>query len=329
LVIIFSIVLSFLITRNSHEVKIPDHLFDYSYKSDILPKNGFFLDTHSHTTESDGHMTAEQNIRWHIANGFHAMVVSDHNTGKANEPSLQLQKKYPEIVIIPGIEWTTLRLHMNFIGIKDYPYEISLIPTDEQIIDAIKKAKKLGAVVMVDHITWTKEEKLHRDHNHPTRKQLLDWGVDGFEIYNTMRWHDPKTIHIIDLLRESNQLSRPVFFSTGTDIHNPLIEFAAGWTEMILTPQERDSPTIPIVLNALREGRTRIWVDNDYREPYEAKNLKRNDSSLMKKILAPFYALRTTLDAAPGRKMGAISILIWIIILYFPLRWLFSLIATI
>ena len=261
--------------------KIPDHYFNYKRTSDILPTNGFFLDTHAHTTASDGWLTPEQCIKWHIANGFDAFVLSDHNTGKNNKPILKLQDKYPEIVIIPGFEWTTARIHLNFLGIEDFPGKVPWNPKDEKIIEVINKAKEMDAVIQVDHISWTVDQPSHRSGKlvHPTRDQLLEWGVDGFEINNEMRWYDPKTVHWLENLKEKNQLPRPIFLSTGTDIHNPFKEWATGWTEVLLTPEELKNPNWSVIKKALLEGRTKIWVDHDYCEPFEAKQLRKYRSS--------------------------------------------------
>lgn len=260
--------------------KIPDHFFNYKRTSDILPTNGFFLDTHAHTTASDGCLTPEQCIKWYIANGFDAFVLSDHNTGKNNKPILKLQDKYPEIVIIPGFEWTTARIHLNFLGIEDFPEKIPWKPKDEKIMEVIKKAKEMSAIVQVDHISWTMDQPGHRSgkYIHPTRDQLLEWGVDGFEINNEMRWYDPKTVHWLDNLRNNNQLHRPIFLSTGTDIHNPFKEWATGWTEVLLAPEELKYPNWSVIKKALLEGRTKIWVDHDYYEPFEAKQLRNQHS---------------------------------------------------
>ena len=270
---------------------IPDHAFDYKRRSDILPENGFFLDTHSHTTASDGWMTPEQCIKWHIANGFNAFVLTDHNTSKNNNPILELQDKYPEIVIIPGFEWTTLRLHLNFLGIEDFPGKVDYNPTDEHIKSVIKKAKEMGAVVQVDHITWTMDQPMLRKgkYKHPSRENLLEWGVDGFEINNEMRWYDPKTVHWLENLKTTNQLSRPIFLSTGTDIHNPIKEWATCWTELLLTSEELIKPNWTIIKKALLEGRTRIWVDHDYYEPFEAKALNLSRISSRKRPFTPDF----------------------------------------
>jgi len=261
---------------------IPDDFFNYKRKSDILPEEGFFFDPHSHTTASDGWMTPEQNIKWHIANGFDAFALTDHNTGKNNNPILKLQKKYPEILIIPGFEWTTIRIHLNFLGIKNFPGRIPMNPKDEIIKSTIKQAKEMGAIVQVDHITWTLNQKGHRSgkYTHPSRERLIDWGVDGFEINNETHWFDPKTIHILEKLKKSHQLKRPIYLSSGTDVHNPIKEWVTGWTEVLLTSVERKNLDWNILKNALLEGRTRVWMDYDYYETYESKQLKLRKKSV-------------------------------------------------
>ncbi len=258
--------------------KIPDTFFEYERKSDILPENGFFLDTHSHSTASDdGWLTPEQCIKWHVANGFNAFVLTDHNTGKNNEEILKFQDKYPHMFIIPGYEWTTLRVHLNFLGIMDFPHKVSWTPSDEDIQFAIREAKKLGAIVQVDHITWTKYQKVQREgkYSHPSRKELLDWGVDGFEINNEVRWYDPRTIHWLESLKKENQLPRPIFLAAGTDIHNPIKEWVTGWTEILFTENERKNISWESVKKALLEARTAVWADHDYYEPHESKEMEK------------------------------------------------------
>jgi len=43
-------------------------------------QGNILFDAHSHTTHSDGKLTVEQNIQWHLSNGFNACAISDHNT---------------------------------------------------------------------------------------------------------------------------------------------------------------------------------------------------------------------------------------------------------
>jgi hypothetical protein len=304
---------------------IPDAAFDYFYRSPILPENGFFLDTHSHTWASDGWMTAEQNIRWHIANGFHAMVLTDHNTDANNSPSLALQAKYPQIVIIPGFEWTAPRIHLNFIGIEKWPHKVPFKPTDEEIKTAIHQAKAMGALVQVNHIPWTLDQPYVRSGEsvHPTRDQLLEWGVDGFEVQNEIRWYDPRTIAWLEQKKLRGELRRPIYLSSGTDIHNPIKEWVQGWTELLLTPEEGVQPTIDIVKTALREGRTKIWADYDYRRPYEAKFDPQSKLKWFHKVFAPAYAIMHGVSAIPGGFKGAWIYILWGLFVYFPFRLFF------
>lgn len=306
----------------------PPGTFDYRYRCDLLPGDGFYLDTHSHTIASDGWMTPEENVQWHVANGFDAMVVTDHNTTDSNAPSLALQDKYPDILIIPGYEWTTPRIHLNFIGLETWPEKVSLArnPSDAEVRRAIAKAKELGAVVQVDHISWTKAQGYHRtgETTHPTREQLVAWGIDGFEINNEMRWYDPRSLHWLDQFRGEHPDHRPLYVATGTDVHNPMKEWATGWTELLLTPAERAGPTIEVVKQALREGRTRIWVDHDYRAPPEAKLMHPRKQTL----LAPLYGLAHGIAEIPGSFTGILSWAAWLVLAYFPLRLLFTWMAA-
>ncbi|MBD3351275.1 MAG: hypothetical protein GF364_07290 [Candidatus Lokiarchaeota archaeon] len=332
LCIVFFAAIVFLIVgiREIPLKEINNELFGYKRRSDILPKKGYFLDTHAHTLASDGVLTPEQLIKWHIANGYDAFVLTDHNTDKNNVPILALQDKYPEILIIPGYEWTTMRIHINFLGIKEWDERVPMNPTDEQIRNAIRKAKEMGAIVQVDHITWTIDQPSHRNGNytHPTRDQLLEWGVDGFEINNEMRWYDPKTIHWLELKKQKNELDRPIFISTGTDVHNPLKEWATGWTQILLKEEEKNYPSWQIIKKALLEARTKIWVDHDYVEPPELNRLKKSLPSNRKKIFAPFFALKHGITHIPGTLGGIIMYVFWFIVAYVPLRlifaWIFS-----
>jgi len=42
-------------------------------------KYNVVFDHHSHTKFSDGALTIKQNVEWHIAMGFNALAITDHN----------------------------------------------------------------------------------------------------------------------------------------------------------------------------------------------------------------------------------------------------------
>ena len=306
---------------------IPDEAFEYRYRPGIVPDGAFLVDLHGHTFASDGRMTPEQFIKWHVANGYDACVLTDHNTGKHNGAFMALQDKYPGIVLVPGFEWTTDRLHMNFIGIMDYPYKVPVLnPSDEEIQLAIKQAKDLGAVVMVDHVTWTKDQPRLRSGvvEHPTREQLLDWGVDGFEISNAMYWHDPRTV--VFLQRAGHEWrGRKIFAGTGTDVHDPAREWASSWTELLLDENERHSPTIEVVKRALLDGRARPWQDFDYREPPESRVAGSRRHAWASTFFAPFLGTVEGAAKVVVSKRELASYVCWLLLAYVPVRFLFLL----
>ncbi|KAG0095974.1 hypothetical protein BGZ93_005156 [Podila epicladia] len=134
-------------------------------RSYLSPMNSSFgnvydvlLDGHSHTTYSDGRMSPETLIKWHIANGYNAVIVTDHNTIRGGLAAQKIAKeKYADqITVIPGMELTCCRLHMNLIGINEtIDIAITKWPTDDQLRATIKRTHDLGGLAIVNHIPWS------------------------------------------------------------------------------------------------------------------------------------------------------------------------------
>lgn len=327
LLFIFLTAIAFIIlisiNMNPFKARLSDDLFDYRREIEVLPSSGYYFDTHSHTSLSDGIMTTEQNIMWHIANGFNAMVLTDHNTGGNNKELLKLQPKYPNILLIPGYEWTTATIHLNFLGIEDYPYNVPASPSEDEIKQAIENAHSLGAIVQVNHISWTLNEPLHRSGvvKHPSRQQLIDWGVDGFEINNSTLWYDQKTVHYL----ENHPQSRPIYQATGTDIHNPLLEYATGWTQILFN--EGETPSWETIKWALLEARTRLWLDHDYYQPPESVKLHTRVSGFMKRFPI-LFAIRYGSEKVTMNQIGVSSLFLFSIVTYIPFRVLLWVLQT-
>jgi len=110
------------------EYKYNDESFDgWTYEiPEVSPgEYNIIFDQHSHTHYSDGILTVEQNVKWHIAHGFNAMVLTDHNNLKNSDELQNIALKYQsEFILIQGMEWTTDRLHMNFLGISEWNLKI-------------------------------------------------------------------------------------------------------------------------------------------------------------------------------------------------------------
>jgi hypothetical protein len=103
------------------------HVQNYSqtlkpFRSDWKYGNDYnvFLEPHLHTTASDGKMTVRQSLQWAQKMGYNAVVVTDHNTDINAKAALELKEKEPEpfkdLIILPGIEYSSCRVHMNLIG---------------------------------------------------------------------------------------------------------------------------------------------------------------------------------------------------------------------
>ncbi|KAJ1878813.1 hypothetical protein LPJ71_010893, partial [Coemansia sp. S17] len=78
------------------------------------------LDGHAHTTLSDGRLTPEQLVEYSIAQGFNAIIVTDHNTVAGGlRAETYAKSKYPgRFIVIPGMEYSNCRIHMNFINLN-------------------------------------------------------------------------------------------------------------------------------------------------------------------------------------------------------------------
>jgi len=219
-------------------------------------KNEYNLifDHHSHTNFSDGELTIKQNVEWHIAMGFNAVAITDHNNMKHLAKIEQVKNEYAKkgVLVISGIEWTTIRIHLNFLGVSEWDTRIPYKPKDEKMIDAINKVHDQGGIVVCNHILWSTIEEQYK--NHPSRQELLDWGVDYIEIIND----DCKSENVFD--QDSYDFCKKhegeIGMITGTDMHKPdgLVSGGVhGWTLLNLKELTEQS-----LLEELRKKKTKI-----------------------------------------------------------------------
>jgi len=234
-----------------------------------IPKNAFLIDFHSHTRISDGLLTPRQLILWHISNGYDGVVVSDHNTTAGIKETIEIaQKEFPNFLVIPGIEFTSLRTHLNIIGLKrkekinkngqlDYYYEFKSTPnplwtTQKTIRKAIKEAHEQGAVVQFNHRDWY-FHKLYL-----SKEWYLKNDIDGFELYNGFKFIDDDAEEFIK--RHENK--KKLFLTAGTDIHDPVMHHRV-YTEVIT-----EDKSINGVLEALKNGKTKCYYNKEEESKY-------------------------------------------------------------
>jgi predicted metal-dependent phosphoesterase TrpH len=227
-------------------------------------KYNIVFDQHSHTIYSDGKLNIRQNVEWHIAMGYNALAITDHNNMRHLAEINKVRAEYRDknIIILSGIEWTTNRIHLNFLGVTSWNYKIKYKPNDDQIINAISKAHDLGGIVVCNHIPWSVNE-FHMK-NHPSRETLVEWGIDYFEIVND----DCKPENVYD--QESYdfciQNKEKVGMITGTDMHIPdgLVSGGVhGWTLINLKDFSEEA-----LLEELHKENTKIlYSRNPYLDP--------------------------------------------------------------
>jgi len=233
------------------------------------------LDQHSHTNFSDGVMTPEQNVLWHIAGGFNACFITDHNKieGAIIAQNIARTKYNNTIKVLVGEEWTTQRIHLNFLNITSTIPVPSNIPTDQEIQDAINAAHTQGGIVVVNHVPWMKE----RSPTFPSLDQLVAWGIDYIEVLNGDEF---------DLQSFEYCQNHGIGIITGTDVHNPGKIY--GWTTLNVSQFTEEA-----ILSELLARRTGIIYNFTGIDPAQISGMMENPSYT---LLKPLIYLGTIFD---------------------------------
>ncbi|KAG0377935.1 hypothetical protein BGX24_005136 [Mortierella sp. AD032] len=201
-------------------------------------------------------------------NGFNAVVVSDHNTingGLAAQEVAESDEYAGKITVIPAMELTNCRVHMNLVGINEtIDYAIKKWPTDDDIRKTIARTHELGGIAIINHIPWSNTTEygyeLPRLQNHPSREQLVEMGIDGIEIANGV------TLDTISLkfVQDHN-----LIVITGADVHYPDSN-AFSWTVL----NTNGNRTAENILAQLKARRSSFLFDPTGTQPlaYPAEN---------------------------------------------------------
>jgi predicted metal-dependent phosphoesterase TrpH len=247
------------------KMKYPDSYRDedVSYprrKPAGVAEDAFIIDLHAHTSASDGLLTPAQLVAWSYANGYDGIVISDHNRLVAVEAArVAAARLDPSFVVIPGYEFTSMRVHLNFIGLQAPPVKRPnwIWPTKRAIIAAIENAHAQGAVVQFNHKSWYLYDVL----KHLPREWWSVHGLDGWEVYNGFGFIDEEALDFID----THWKDHPMFAGAGTDVHDPARHFRM-YTEVLTNDR-----SVQGIIAALREGKTRAHRDgsNDGSQPAE------------------------------------------------------------
>lgn len=108
-------------------------------------------DFHVHSRESgDARPSIDTVAEFARSRGLDFIELSEHNTTSHLDFILDAQERFPELLILPGIEFTTYAGHANAIGAAEYvDHRIGL--NGRTVDDAARRITELGAVFALNH----------------------------------------------------------------------------------------------------------------------------------------------------------------------------------
>eukprot|EP00727_Mastigamoeba_balamuthi_P012650 m51a1_g8007 hypothetical protein (441) ;mRNA; r:164972-166544 len=203
------------------------------------------LNSHAHSTASDGGMSPAQVVAWHASYGYDAFVMTDHNTAAGVDEARRAARDdwNGSVIVLPGVEWTTGRGHYNFIGVRsvrgvhaDDVWE--RCPSDEDIRAAIAECHAAGGVVTVNHLGWSWAHGL----NTPNLSVLAAWGVDYVEV--AANWGVDQQSYTW-----ASDPASGMGVIAGTDVHSA---WANAYAYTTLAPAARSEEAVMAELRARR-----------------------------------------------------------------------------
>jgi predicted metal-dependent phosphoesterase TrpH len=203
---------------------------------------------HTHTVHSDGGGTLEELARKNREAGFDFIVSTEHNTARAHWEFAAVAAKVPDLLLLPGVEFTSPYGHANIYGSRPgHWFDFRFDAGEGRLPQTIKEVHDQRAVFVANHpfamcttCTWRYPER--------------EWkGMDGVEVWNG-KWDltDEQAVTWWDgLLRRGLRLNA----YGGSDFHrgtDALVPAARVWASRL----EQGA-----VMDGLRQGRTVLVAD--------------------------------------------------------------------
>ncbi len=198
-----------------------------------------FGDLHMHSDASDGQYDIPTLAKMAKKRGLDFISVTNHNNFAEN---LHLPK-VAGVTLIPGVEWTHYKGHINFFGLGQ-PFENSFIANSEADMQALlAQVRSRGAVVSVNHPRCDMCPCLWQD----------DSRFDMVEIWNgPMR---PTNLRGIAYWTQLLTQGRHIAAVGGSDFHRSRQPARMGNP---VTAVYSDSRAPQDILQAVREGRSYV-----------------------------------------------------------------------
>lgn len=221
--------------------KIPADGLAVHYEINFTPLKPRWLvgDLHMHSTASDGKHDISTLTKMAQKEGLDFIAISNHNNYSEN---LHLPL-VPGLTLIPAVEWTHYRGHMNFFGIEA-PFDNSFVANNEQeMLALVANAKEKGALISVNH---------PKDNLCPYLWQSQDC-FDLVEVWNgPMR---PANMNGISWWHKMLQNGRKIPLVGGSDFHRSghIVRFAHPVTHVFAS-----SPSAEDLLMAISQGHSYV-----------------------------------------------------------------------
>lgn len=128
--------------------KVPNEGCSVTVTIEFLYKTPRWLkgDLHTHSVNSDGTFTLEENAARMEELGCDFIAMTDHNTVSQN----MTYPRHTSVVMIPGMEFTTNFGHSNFLGVTD-PIRDFRVKSQEDVNAKIAEARANGAKIVINH----------------------------------------------------------------------------------------------------------------------------------------------------------------------------------
>ncbi|MFN3422089.1 MAG: PHP domain-containing protein, partial [Armatimonadota bacterium] len=222
-------------------------------------------------------LTPEQAVLWHLQRGYKVVAVTDSNTVKGGKIAQRFveRTKLPVTVLV-GEEFRG-KTHLILLNIRS-----DISPKDFDVHDAIKETKRQGGIAVAAH-PWTSKHSI---------EELVEWGIDGFEIVNGSALGDEK---LRNLCKE-----RKLAALGNLDLRSDSIpETATVLPKWANTPQK--------VAQALKEGKCAVIYLRD--------RISTGEFNLLKSWLDEFKDLWRT-----GATANFVGIAFWVAVGHWAIR---------